>query len=65
MKSITNFVSEVKLELEKVTWPKRNVVINYLGLVITVSIVVSMFVGSIDFSLTKGLEYFISKWTTI
>lgn len=61
MKSITNFVSEVKLELEKVTWPKRNVVINYLGLVITVSIVVSMFVGSIDFSLTKGLEYFISK----
>lgn len=61
MKSITNFVSEVKLELEKVTWPKRNVVINYLGLVITVSIVVSIFVGSIDFSLTKGLEYFISK----
>lgn len=61
MKNITNFVSEVKLELEKVTWPKRNVVINYLGLVITVSIVVSIFVGSIDFSLTKGLEYFISK----
>ncbi len=58
---ITNFISEVKLELEKVTWPKRNVVVNYLGLVITISIVVGVFVGGIDFSLTKGLEYFLSR----
>lgn len=56
MKSITNFISEVKLELEKVTWPKREVVINYLGLVITVSLVVAIFVGGVDFGLTKGLE---------
>lgn len=61
MKRITNFISEVKLELEKVTWPKREVVVNYLGLVITVSVVVAVFVGGIDFSLTKGLEYFLSK----
>ncbi len=56
MKSIANFISEVKLELEKVTWPKREVVINYLGLVITVSLVVAIFVGGVDFGLTKGLE---------
>jgi preprotein translocase SecE subunit len=61
MKTVTNFISEVKLELEKVTWPKRNVVVNYLGLVITISIVVGVFVGGIDFSLTKGLEYFLSR----
>lgn len=61
MKSILNFLSEVKLELEKVTWPKREVVVNYLGLVITISIVVAVFVGSIDYSLTKGLEYFLAK----
>ncbi len=58
---IINFISEVKLELEKVTWPKREVVVNYLGLVITVSVVVAVFVGGIDFSLTKSLEYFLSK----
>ena len=61
MKRIITFFSEVKLELEKVTWPKRNVVINYLGLVITISIVVSIFVGSVDFGLTKGLEFFVKK----
>lgn len=59
MKNILNFLSEVKLELEKVTWPKRNTVINYLGLVIAISIVVAIFVGSVDFGLTKGLEFFI------
>ena len=59
MKTILNFLSEVKLELEKVTWPKRNTVINYLGLVIAISIVVALFVGIVDYGLTKGLEYFI------
>ncbi|EKE05034.1 MAG: hypothetical protein ACD_19C00426G0056 [uncultured bacterium] len=54
-----DFFSEVKLELEKVTWPKRNAVINYLGLVIAISAVVSIFVGGVDFGLTKGLEYFL------
>jgi len=61
MKSVTNFLSEVKLELEKVTWPKRDVVINYLSLVIIISIIVAAFVGSVDFSLTKSLEYFLQK----
>lgn len=56
-----NFLNEVKLELEKVTWPKRNTVVNYLGLVITISVVVATFVGVIDYSLTKGLEYFLKK----
>ncbi len=59
MKNIFNFLSEVKLELERVTWPKRNVVINYLGLVIAISAVVAVFVGAVDFGLTKGLEYFV------
>lgn len=61
MKSIVVFLQEVKLELEKVTWPKRNVVINYLGLVITISIVVGIFIGGVDFGLTKSLEYFLSR----
>ncbi len=59
MKTAVNFLTEVKPELEKVTWPKRNVVINYLGLVITISVVVAFFVGSVDYGLTKGLEYFL------
>ena len=61
MKTIVNFFNEVKLELEKVTWPKRNTVVNYLGLVISISLVVAIFVGGADYGLTKGLEYFISR----
>lgn len=61
MKRLTGFIYEVKSELEKVTWPKRNVVVNYLGLVVAISLVVSAFVGSIDFGLTKSLEYFLNK----
>lgn len=60
MKRIFNFFNEVKLELEKVTWPKRNTVVNYLGLVLAISIVVALFVGGADYGLTKGLEYFLS-----
>ncbi len=60
MDKLRVFFSEVKQELEKVTWPKQKVVINYLGLVITISLVVSLFIGAIDYGLTKGLEYFIS-----
>lgn len=59
MKSLFTFFNEVKLELEKVTWPKRNTVVNYLGLVIAISAIVSIFVGGVDFGLTKGLEYFL------
>ncbi|WKZ25608.1 MAG: preprotein translocase subunit SecE [bacterium] len=60
MKRIANFLVEVKQELEKVTWPKREVVINYLSLVIVLSIIVASFVGLIDFSLTKTLDYLLS-----
>ena len=56
MKKIISFLSEVRLELEKVTWPKRNTVVNYLSLVIVISAVVAAFVGGIDFGLTKLLE---------
>lgn len=59
MKKIINFFSEVKTELTKVTWPKREAVINYLGLVIAISAIVAIFVGAIDFSLTKSIEFLI------
>jgi len=56
MQKVITFLSEVRSELEKVTWPKRNTVLNYLSLVIVISVVVAVFVGGIDFGLTKLLE---------
>lgn len=59
MKKIISFLLEVRSELEKVTWPKRNVVLNYLSLVIIISAIVAAFVGTVDFGLTKLLESFL------
>lgn len=59
MSKIISFLSEVKQELEKVTWPKRNTVLNYLSLVIVISAIVAAFVGAVDFGLTKLLENFL------
>ena len=56
MQKVITFLSEVRSELEKVTWPKRNTVLNYLSLVIVISAVVAIFVGGVDFGLTKLLE---------
>ena len=61
MKKILSYFSEVKLELSKVTWPKRQEVIKLLGLVLVISAVVAAFVGLVDFSLTKTLEFFLAK----
>lgn len=61
MQKVISFLSEVRAELEKVTWPKREVVVNYLSLVIAISAIVAIFVGGVDYSLTKGLEYFLQK----
>lgn len=56
MNTISKYFSEVILELKKVTWPKRNEVIQLLGLVLTVSFIVAVFVGGVDLGLTKILE---------
>lgn len=61
MKLIIKFLSEVRNELKKVTWPNRQEVINYLGLVIAISAIVAAFIGLTDFTLTKSFESLLVK----
>lgn len=61
MKKIFSYFSEVKLELSKVTWPTRQEVVKLLSLVLVISAVVAAFVGIVDFSLTKTLEFLLAK----
>ena len=56
MKKVVTFLSEVKAELVKVTWPKRNEVIRLTLVVIAISAIVAGFVGILDFLFTKLLE---------
>lgn len=61
MKKIFSYFSEVLNELKKVSWPKRQDVIQLLLLVIAITIIVAIFIGIVDFGLTKLLESFVTK----
>lgn len=50
------FLTEVKEELTKVTWPKQNEVIRLTSIVIIVSVIVGLYIGGLDFIFTKLME---------
>lgn len=61
MKKIVSYLKEVKIELSQVTWPKREDVIKLTLTVLLISTIVGLYVGGLDFGLTKILEGLISK----
>jgi len=50
------FVREVLAEFRKVTWPSRQELINSTVVVITVTVVVSLFLGLVDVVLARVVE---------
>jgi len=61
VEKVTTYLKEVKLELSKVTWPKREQVIKLTLVVFIISAIVGVYVGVLDFLFTKTLELIISK----
>jgi len=53
------FLKEVKLELEKVVWPTKKEAVKLTAIVVGVSVAVGLFVGTLDFLLTKMMEIII------
>jgi preprotein translocase subunit SecE len=50
------FLREVKIELKKVTWPSRKQTMGSTLVVIILVMIISMFLGVIDFSLSKLIQ---------
>jgi preprotein translocase subunit SecE len=50
------FVREVVAEFRKVTWPSRQELINSTVVVITVTVVISLFLGAVDVVLARIVE---------
>ncbi|MGI5826502.1 MAG: preprotein translocase subunit SecE [Patescibacteria group bacterium] len=50
------FLSEVKAELLKVTWPTKQEVARLTAVVIIISLVVGAYIGGLDFLFTKAIE---------
>lgn len=55
------FITEVKAELLKVTWPTKEQVIRLTTVVIVISLIVGVFVGGLDFIFTKLIELIVKK----
>ena len=50
------FLIEAKAELKKVTWPTRKQTLASTAVVLVVVIIISMFLGLVDFGLTKIIK---------
>jgi len=59
MTDAANFYVRLRMSLRKFTWPTRQEVIRLTLVVITVSLIVGLFLGVLDFSFTKLLGIFI------
>lgn len=59
--ALVKYLSEAKTELKKVTWPTRKETLNYTLIVIALCVGLALFLGAVDFGLTKALELVVSK----
>jgi len=56
LRRVQEFVREVVAEFRKVAWPSRQELINSTVVVITVTVVVSLFLGAVDVVLARVVE---------
>jgi preprotein translocase subunit SecE len=56
---IRQFLRESKVELKKVTWPTPKEALASTSVVLAVVIIVSIFLGLVDFGLTKIIRVFL------
>lgn len=59
MTSPVTFLTEVRDELKKVTWPNQKEVTRLTITVILISLIVGLYIGGLDFILTKITEMLI------
>jgi preprotein translocase subunit SecE len=61
VKTVVNFIGEVRAEMAKVVWPKKEEVIKLTLIVFIISGIIGGYVGALDYAFTKLLELFISR----
>jgi len=59
VKQLITLFTEIKTELYKVTWPTRKKAIELTKVVIVVSLIVSVYLMSLDFGFSKLLAVFV------
>jgi preprotein translocase subunit SecE len=54
--NVTNFFSEVRGEMQKVTWPTRDEIMGSTAVVLMTMLILSTFIGVSDFILAQALS---------
>lgn len=57
MQKVLQFLREVKVEFNNITWPKKEALIQLTIVVISISIIISLILGGIDYLLTQSLAF--------
>ena len=61
LERIKNYLKEVKVEMNRVRWPTKNITVNYTWVVIGVSAAMAIFLGILDYFFGLGLNFFLFK----
>ena len=56
IKKVNHFMSEVRAEMQKVTWPTREELIGSTGVVLMTMLILSVFIGVSDFFLSHAMS---------
>ncbi|OGR17949.1 MAG: preprotein translocase subunit SecE [Desulfobacterales bacterium GWB2_56_26] len=56
---IKKFVEEVKAEFLKIVWPDKKMTLGLTGIVVVLTVVLSLYLGSVDLLLGKILALFL------
>ena len=56
IKKVQGFLSEVRTEMQKVTWPTREELMGSTGVVLTTMLILSVFIGVADFFLSNAMQ---------
>ncbi|OQX56005.1 MAG: preprotein translocase subunit SecE [Candidatus Cloacimonas sp. 4484_209] len=61
MQKVIQFIKEVKIELLKVTWPKKDELVGSTTIVLVLSILLTVFLWIADLFIGKILFFFMTK----
>jgi preprotein translocase subunit SecE len=56
---IKQFIDEVKVEFLKIVWPDKKMTLGLTGVVVVLTIVISIYLGSVDLLLGKAVASFL------
>jgi preprotein translocase subunit SecE len=59
--AVSKYLNEVRTELSKVIWPKRDEVARLTLVVFLVSAIVGAYIGGLDYVFTKLIEYLLAQ----